>query len=55
MSAFVPLIIWLLSAVLCDYVARTRNVKKTFARRALVVLFGPLAIPFAFLLKPEPG
>ena len=55
MSAFLPLIIWLLSAMVCHYLAVKRNLSRTLLRRLFVVLFGPLAIPFVFLLKPEPG
>ena len=53
MAAYVPAIIWIVSAIICLYIAKARNVKANFMRRLAVVLLGPLAIPFAFLVKPE--
>ena len=54
MATFVPVIIWIVSAVICHYIAQARNVKPNLMRRLIVVVFGPLAIPLAFLVKPEP-
>ena len=54
MATFVPVIIWIVSAVICHYVAQARNVKPNLMRRLIVVVFGPLAIPLVFLVKPEP-
>ena len=54
MATFVPVIIWVVSAVICHYIARARNVKPNLMRRLIVVVFGPLAIPLVFLVKPEP-
>lgn len=53
MGAYLPLILWLLGMVACHYIAKARGVKSTFLRRLFVVFFGPLAIPFVFLFKPE--
>ncbi len=53
MAAYVPAIIWIVSAIVCYYIAKTRNVKPNFMRRLIVVLLGPLAIPLVFFVKPE--
>lgn len=53
MDAYVPVIIWIVSAIICHYIAKKRNVKQNLMRRLVVVLLGPLAIPLAFLVKPE--
>lgn len=53
MNAFVPVIIWIVSAIICNYIAKARNVKANLVRRLTVVVLGPLAIPVAFLVKPE--
>ena len=53
MAAYVPVIIWIVSAIICLYIAQARNVKSNLVRRLIVVFLGPLAIPLAFLAKPE--
>ena len=53
MGAYLPLIVWLASAVVCQLIARRRNVEESSARRLFVVIFGPFAIPFIFLFKPR--
>ena len=53
MAAYVPVVIWIVSAVICHYIAQTRNVKVNLVRRLIVVFLGPLAIPLAFFVKPE--
>ncbi len=53
MAAYVPAIVWLISAIICHHIAKARRVKLTTMRRLVVVLLGPLAIPLAFLLKQE--
>lgn len=53
MTAYVPVIIWIVSAIICHYIARARNVKSNLVRRLIVVFLGPLAIPLAFFIKPE--
>ncbi len=53
MSAYIPVIIWLISAVICLYIARIRHVKSSFLRNLFVVLLGPFAIPLVFFAKPE--
>ena len=53
MAAYMPAIIWVVSAVVCYYIAKARKVKPNFIRRLIVVLLGPLAIPLVFFVKPE--
>ena len=53
MAAYVPVIIWVISAIICHYIAQARNVKSNLVRRLIVVFLGPLAIPLTFLVKPE--
>lgn len=53
MSAYIPVIIWFISAIMCFYIARMRLVKLTFIRNLLVVLLGPLALPLVFFAKPD--
>ena len=53
MAAYIPLIIWLVSAIVCYYIAKIRNVKSNFARRLIVVFLGPLAIPLVFIATAE--
>jgi len=51
MSAYIPALIWLFSAVICIYIAKIRHVKPTLMRRLVVVLMGPFAIPLVFFMK----
>ncbi len=53
MEAYVPAIIWVIGAIICSFIARSRNVKPTFPRNVVVLFLGPLAIPLVFLAKPE--
>ena len=53
MAAYVPVIIWIVSAIICHYIAQARNVKSNLVRRLIVVFLGPIAIPLTFLAKPE--
>jgi len=53
MAAYVPVIIWIVSAIICHYIAQARNVKSNIVRRLIVVFLGPFAIPLTFLAKPE--
>jgi hypothetical protein len=52
MTAYIPALIWLLSAVVCLRIAKRRHVKTTAIRAMLVSLLGPFAIPFVLLAKP---
>ena len=51
MAAYLPPIIWIVSSIICLYIARAKNLKSSFVRRLIVVLLGPLAIPLVFLAK----
>lgn len=53
MAAYVPVIIWVASAIICHYIAQSRNVKPNFVQRLIAVILGPFAIPLAFLVKPQ--
>jgi hypothetical protein len=53
MSAYIPALIWLLSAVACDLIAKRRDLKKSTFREMAVALMGPFAIPWLFMAKPE--
>ncbi len=53
MSAYIPVLVWLISAGICHYIAKRRNVKSTLLRRLIVVILGPLAIPLVFFTKTE--
>ena len=53
MAVYMPVIIWVVSVIVCDYIARARHVKSNLVRRLLVVFLGPFAIPLVFFVKPE--
>ena len=53
MTAYVPALIWLISAVVCVWIAKRRHVKKTALRATVVALIGPFAIPWVLVAKPE--
>ena len=55
MGAYIPFLVWLISAFICDLIARKRKVKATLLRTLLVVFLGPFAIPLVFFFKPEPN
>ena len=54
MGAYIPFLIWLISAGICHLIANKRNVKPTLFRQLLVVFLGPLAIPLVYLFRSEP-
>jgi len=53
MVAYLPAIIWIISAIICYYIAKARKVKPNLIRKLIVVFLGPLAIPLVFFAKPE--
>jgi len=53
MGAYIPAVIWLISAFICQLIARKKNVKVTLLRTLVVVFLGPFAIPLVYLFKPE--
>jgi len=53
MAAYIPAIIWIISAFVCAFIAKKRGVRITFSRRLFAVFFGPLAIPFVLFTKSK--
>ena len=53
MSAYVITFIWLLSHIICFYLAKKRQVKPNLFHKIVAVILGPLAIPLVFALKPN--
>ena len=52
MTAYLPALIWSLSAFACLFIAKRRSLKTTAVRAVLVTFLGPLAIPFVLAAKP---
>jgi hypothetical protein len=52
MTAYLPALIWSLSAVACLVIAKRRLLKTTTIRAVAVTLLGPLAIPYVLTAKP---
>lgn len=52
-TAYIPALIWLLSAVACHLIAKRRLLKRTAVRDMIVALTGPFAIPWFLIVKPE--
>ncbi len=48
MNPYIPVSIWIVSAVICIYIAQARHVKPTLFWRFIVALLGPFAIPLIF-------
>jgi hypothetical protein len=53
MNPYIPAIVWLISAVVCLYIARARHVRPTLVWKLVVVILGPFAIPLIFLARSE--
>jgi hypothetical protein len=53
MSAYVPALIWILSAFLCAWIAKARQIRPNALWAIVVVILGPLAIPLVFLARPR--
>ncbi len=53
MDAYVPALIWCVSALACLVIAKRRNVRVTVVKQLAGALLGPLAIPWVLLAKPE--
>jgi hypothetical protein len=53
MATYVPVIIWVGSAIICHYIAQSRNVKPSIIQRLIAVILGPFAIPLTFLVKSQ--
>ena len=53
MIDYVPVLIWVLSAIICYYIAKARGVKYGLMWNMIIVLLGPFAIPLIFLARPR--
>jgi hypothetical protein len=53
MATYVPIIIWVVSTIICHYIAQSRNVNPSIIQRLIAVILGPFAIPLTFLVKPQ--
>lgn len=53
MSIQVVAVLWILSCLTADFLARKRGLKFGIPARVFGTLLGPLAIPIIFLFKPE--
>ena len=51
MDKYMPVLVWVISAMICYYIAAARNVKPSLFWKLIVVVLGPLAIPLLFLAK----
>ncbi|MGX9712997.1 hypothetical protein ACWYXJ_01935 [Janthinobacterium lividum] len=52
MTAYLPALLWSLSAFACMCIAKRRQIRTTAVRAVLVTFFGPFAIPFVLAAKP---
>ena len=52
MTAYLPALIWSLSAFACLFIAKRRALKTTAVRAILVTFLGPFAIPFVLAASP---
>ena len=53
MTAYLPALIWALSAAIYYCLGKSRRIKPKLIWTFLVVLLGPFAIPLVFLAKPD--
>jgi len=51
MSTYIPAIIWLISAIICYYIAKRKNIKPTVLWNLTFVILGPIALPIILLVK----
>jgi len=51
MIMYIPAIIWIVSAGLCYYIAKRKNIKPTVFWNLLFALLGPIAIPIILKAK----
>lgn len=54
MSAYILVLIWVISNVVCVYLVRKRNLEPGVTLRVIGAILGPFAIPLIFTLKPKP-
>lgn len=53
MAAYILVVVWVICAITCYYIAKIRNVKPSLFWRLVVVFLGPIAIPLLFLTKSD--
>ena len=53
MGQFIPVVVWIISAIICYMIAQKRGVEPTLFWNLVVVFLGPLAIPLVFLARPK--
>ena len=53
MGAYIPALVWVISGIICHFIARKRNIRTTVPRQLAVVFLGPFAIPLVYLFRPE--
>ena len=51
MTAYIPALIWMLSSLVCHFIAKHRHLKTTALKEISVALLGPVAIPFMLAAK----
>jgi len=51
MSIYVPALIWVISAGICYYIAKRKNIRPTALWNITVALLGPIAIPLILIAK----
>jgi len=53
MSMYIPAIVWIISAGICYYIAKRKNIKPTVGWNLTFVFLGPIAIPVILLVKSK--
>lgn len=53
MTTYLPALIWLMSGLICLYIAKRRHLKQTAPRAMAVAVLGPIAIPFVLAAKSD--
>ncbi len=51
MSMYVPALIWIISAGICYYIAKRKNIRPTALWNITFALLGPIAIPLIIIVK----
>ena len=54
MTAYLLVSVWIVSAGLCYYIAKSRGCKLSVWWDMALALLGPFAIPLMYLIKPKP-
>ncbi len=53
MTEYIPVLIWLLSGLVCLLIEKRRFLKRSTVRCIMVTLLGPFAIPFFLVARPD--